>query len=97
MMARHGGTLDLLVCEFRLLAVALNPVSRGKRGGQTRRAVRTTRTVSGRHKNVPSGNSRHACEPGSFIAGRDVERLSFGYFDQPFGLLKSTSLPFKEK
>ncbi|WP_162313632.1 hypothetical protein [Pseudoxanthomonas yeongjuensis] len=42
-------------------------------------------------------NSRPACGPGSSIAGRAVRAAFFGYFDQPFGLLKSASLPFKEK
>jgi hypothetical protein len=38
-------------------------------------------------QDAASKNSRPACGPGGFIAGRDVGRLSFGYF----------SLPFKEK
>src|SRR5687767_2225459 len=33
---------------------------------------------------APYGNSRRACGPGGFIAGRDVGRLSFGYFSLPF-------------
>ena len=35
--------------------------------------------------------------PTASSLGAPSGRLSFGYFDQPFGLLKSTSLPFKEK
>jgi hypothetical protein len=50
-------------------------------------ATHTMCAVFGRHMDVPSKNSRCACGPDSFIVGRAVGRLSFGYF----------SLPFKEK
>jgi hypothetical protein len=35
--------------------------------------------------------------PTASSLGARLGRLSFGYFDQPFGLLKGASLPFKEK
>jgi hypothetical protein len=50
-----------------------------------------------RHRPVLYGCPGPLANPAASSPGAPLGRLSFGYFDQPFGLLKSTSLPFKEK
>ncbi|RZA36389.1 MAG: hypothetical protein EOP92_05635 [Lysobacteraceae bacterium] len=71
-----------------LLRRSTDPLRRGEQDrSNPEGAAHRMCGVSGRHMDVPSGNSGPARESGGFIAGRDVGRLSFGYF----------SLPFKEK
>ena len=48
---------------FRLCASG--PLRYGRQGRQTRRAARTMRAVSGRHRDAPSENPGPACGPGA--------------------------------
>ena len=64
-----------------------SPVRCGKRAGKPRRGgAQGCATFSCELRlirDAPYENSRPACEPGGFIAGRAVGRLSFGYFAMP--------------
>ena len=85
-------------CKNALVAIAKNPVTRGKRdgynpAGAAHKDVRRFRRRRMRLTEIPG----LLANPAAPSPGAPLGRLSSGYFDQPFGLLKSASLPFKEK